>query len=29
MLEDQPKQYWIYANTDDELATVHIKVGCE
>ena len=23
------RQYWIYANTDNELATVHIKVDCE
>ena len=26
LLDDQPRQYWIYANTDNELATVHIKV---
>ena len=25
MLDDQPRQYWIYANTDNEL-TVHRKV---
>ena len=29
VLDDQPGQYWIYANTDNELATVHIKVDCE
>ena len=29
LLDDQPGQYWIYANTDNELATVHIKVDCE
>ena len=29
MLDDQSRQYWIYANTDNELATVHIKVDCE
>ena len=29
LLKDQPRQYWIYANTDNELATVHIKVDCE
>ena len=29
VLDDQPRQYWIYANTDNELATVHIKVDCE
>ena len=29
MLDDQTRQYWIYANTDNELATVHIKVECE
>ena len=26
LLDDQPRQYWIYANADNELATVHIKV---
>ena len=29
VLDDQPRQYWIYANTDNELETVHIKVDCE
>ena len=29
LLDDQPRQYWIYANTDNELVTVHIKVDCE
>ena len=29
VLDDQPKQYRIYANNDNELATVHIKVDCE
>ena len=29
LLDDQPRQYWIYANNDNELATVHIKVDCE
>ena len=29
VLDDQPRQYWIYANTDNELATIHIKVDCE
>ena len=29
VLDDQPRQYRIYANNDNELATVHIKVDCE
>ena len=29
LLDDQPRQYRIYANNDNELATVHIKVDCE
>ena len=29
LLDDQTRQYWIYANTDNELAAVHIKVDCE
>ena len=29
LLDDQSGQYWIYANTDNELATVDIKVYCE
>ena len=26
LLDDQPGQYWIYANSDNELATAHLKV---
>ena len=29
VLDDQPRQYWIYANNDNELATVQIKMDCE
>ena len=29
VLDDQPGQYWIYANTDKELVTIHIEVDCE